>query len=478
VVVSMLTLKRCLGMYKDPSCNNAFGFSGIANPPLTALPQISCVLTRHMPNPPPPTPPQTPPTPPPGFNIDPGKCNNGGHAYFIVAPHQLPSHATLQTWELNIHLNMWLEGMQVVIDFPSLRHADHALHVSAVKPPDVAKLVAVTKHSAIIELLRTAARDFQFEALGDVESLEVVCDFSNIRLFPPPPVPNLIKERKPPENEYGKTISNGRNEHKEGDQGSMSRRAPPPPITPQRPQPPLLQSPPQISSKSGPSLLTLFLLGVLVVGVAAVLAQQHPEEVHCSCVSGRNLLASVRHRPVSHKLLRQAPYHGVASHESGVDFACGNGEEEDSGSTTIIIHEHRPMQPKPLAKAKQGALEDEAHPCPRGREGTRFVVRQGDSTLESILQLDDVQGLSEMQRLVSEACDRLGVDMQHGFRMLLIDTVGAAATVGKSCTMERIRSASQIELIPKRRINDGKKAPLARRKPHMHEPVPPQCTKV
>ena len=100
-------------------------------------------------------------------------CSAGGHSYFIVAPHQVPSQAALQTWELNVHLNVWLKGMHVIIDFPSLRHADHALHVNAVKPPDVAKLVEVTTHSAVFQLLDTAARDFQFEALGDVESGEL-----------------------------------------------------------------------------------------------------------------------------------------------------------------------------------------------------------------------------------------------------------------------------------------------------------------
>ena len=127
VELSTLPLKKCLGMYKDASCDNAFGFSGIAEPPLTALPRISCLLTQDLPKPPPPSPPVPPPKPPPGFNIDPGKCSAGGHSYFIVAPHQVPSQAALQTWELNVHLNLWLKGMHVIIDFPSLRHADHAL---------------------------------------------------------------------------------------------------------------------------------------------------------------------------------------------------------------------------------------------------------------------------------------------------------------------------------------------------------------
>ena len=85
VTLSMLPLKRCLGMYKDASCDNAFGFSAVAEPAMMQLPRISCLLTRNMPNPPPPTPPHPPPSPPPGFNIDPGKW---------------ASHGAFQAWTL------------------------------------------------------------------------------------------------------------------------------------------------------------------------------------------------------------------------------------------------------------------------------------------------------------------------------------------------------------------------------------------
>ena len=37
-VVSMLPLKRCLGLYKDPSCSNAFSFTLTAEPAVSALP--------------------------------------------------------------------------------------------------------------------------------------------------------------------------------------------------------------------------------------------------------------------------------------------------------------------------------------------------------------------------------------------------------------------------------------------------------
>ena len=173
VTVSLLPLKQCLGMYKDPSCNNAFGFTGVAEPPLRALPTVSCVLTRDLPMPPPPQPPMMPPSPPPGYAIDVSQCYLGGHAHFVVAPHKVSSTAALQTWVVNVHLNLWRAGMNVVLDFPGALHATHSLHVASVTPADVARLVSVTKHSAIVQLQETAARDFKFEALGDVDSVTV-----------------------------------------------------------------------------------------------------------------------------------------------------------------------------------------------------------------------------------------------------------------------------------------------------------------
>ena len=52
----------------------------------------------------------------------------GGHAHFVVAPHKVSSTAALQTWVVNVHLNLWRAGMNVVLDFPGALHATHSLH--------------------------------------------------------------------------------------------------------------------------------------------------------------------------------------------------------------------------------------------------------------------------------------------------------------------------------------------------------------
>ena len=155
---------------------------------------MSCVLTRDLPMPPPPQPPMMPPSPPPGYAIDVSQCYLGGHAHFVVAPHKVSSTAALQTWVVNVHLNLWRAGMNVVLDFPGALHATHSLHVASVTPADVARAVSVTKHSAIVQLQETAARDFKFEALGDVDSVTVVCDIDGGRP-PPPPHPAVVDQR-------------------------------------------------------------------------------------------------------------------------------------------------------------------------------------------------------------------------------------------------------------------------------------------
>ena len=508
VVLSMLALKKCLGMYKDASCDNAFGFSGIADPPLVHLPRISCLLTRTMPKPPPPASPSPPPSPPPGFVIDPGRCPGGGQTYFIVAPHQLASQAALQTWELNIHLNKWYNGMHVIIDFPSLRLAEHALHVNAVKPPEVAKLISVTKHSAIIELLETAARDFQFEALGDVESLEVMCDLSGVRPFPPPPPPSADDEGedRSSEGKYGEQ-STGLDPDdptyvpdEESYEPSLNGQGPTPPSPPPRALPePMPPTPPPPSSGQGFSPLRIILIGVFLVGVAALAAQQNPTEAakvaqrllllraRCSRTPlGRKLHALLSQHPVGRKLLLlEARHIGMANFGPSTDLELGDVLVGDDGPPNALLDKH--PRPKPRSKTKgkaqkaagqfdaagreaeplqssngeAAAAEEEIDPVDdwpqvtTSSEGTRFVVRLGASALESVLHLEDAQDLKELMTLVSQACDHLGVDMTHGFRMLLVDEDGTTTTVGKSCTMDRIRKAKQIELVPKPQ-KDGK----------------------
>ena len=184
--------------------------------------------------------------------------------------------------------------------------------------------------------------------------------------------------------------------------------------------------------------------------------------------------------PIGRKLLLiEARYLGVSSFGPSTDLELVDVLVDDDGPPKALLDKHPRPKPrsKPKAKAqkaagREDAAKREAEPLqsPNGEaaateeeidpmddwpqvtassEGTRFVVRLGASASEGVLHLDDAQDLKELMTLVSQACDHLGVDMTRGFRMQLVDEDGTTTTVGKSCTMERVRSAKQIELVPK-----------------------------
>ena len=277
-VVSLLPLKHCLGMYKDASCDNSFGFSAVVTPSINAIPRISCLLTRDMPAPPPPSPPGPPPAPPPGYVIDPNLCYLGGTSHYVVAPHKVAAQAALQTWVVAVHLNSWHAGLRVVLDFPGVMHAEHGLHVHSVYPAEVARLVSVTRHSAIVELLPTAARDFRFEALGDVDEVRVVCDIGDAR---PPPPPPPVPPHSPPavegfdDNAQGVQLTEGTRQDRATQNAANPNaieglRLPPPASSP--PPPP----PPPVPTESKPWGLIISVALLAYIGYHAMQAQKDP----------------------------------------------------------------------------------------------------------------------------------------------------------------------------------------------------------
>jgi len=347
-VISLLALKHCLGMYKDASCNNAFGFSAVVTPALTVTPEISCLLTRHMPAPPPPHPPRPPPLPPPGFVIDPNLCYLGGSAHFAVAPHKVASQAALQTWVVEVHLNDWLPGLRVVLDFPGVTHAEHGLHVSTVMPAEVVRLVSVTRHSAIVELLPTASHDFTFEALGDVDDVRIVCDVGDARP-PPPPPPSPPKS---PSSTTSSTSPSSMDIPSRSDSGRATQPAenvgaieggqlpPPPPV-----RSPLL-SPPEGPKESGPWGLLVSVGLVVFIAYHAKHAWNDPQPylrklaeairwartTAAKSPQGRKVLAKVSINPVGRYLFKlEASQLVIANKAKGLRAADG---DEDAAPTS------------------------------------------------------------------------------------------------------------------------------------------------
>ena len=381
--VTLLPLKHCLGMYKDTSCNNAFGFSAVLSPSLRALPKISCLLTRSMPTPPPPSPPFPPPSPPPGFIIDRNLCYLGGRAHFVVAPHKVASKAALQTWVVAVHLDDWLGGLRVVLDFPGVVHAEHGLHVAAVSPGEVVRLVSVTRHSAIVELLPTAARDFRFEALGDVDEVRVVCDIGDARPPPPPPPlpPAVPVELSAPDGASG--TGTMRMDASRSAQNTQQQQQQPLPLSgviqgqhdPPPPPPPPPVPAPVAPRESGPWGFVISVALLLYLGYHAKEAHSNPgpymvlaaEKVRwvrqklASTPRGRRILMKITGSAVGAMLMRLEARHlglpGSADHSMPVS---GQGVSPTKSCQEEAPRRAAPPKPKPKALRQGAALEKES----------------------------------------------------------------------------------------------------------------------
>ena len=518
-VVSLLPLKHCLGMYKDASCDNSFAFSAVVTPSLRALPRISCLLTRDMPAPPPPSPPNPPPTPPPGYVIDPNLCYLGGTSHYIVAPHKVAAQAALQTWVVAVHLNQWLAGLRVVLDFPGVMHAEHGLHVHSVYPAEVARLVSVTRHSAIVELLPTAARDFRFEALGDVDEVRVVCDIGDAR--PPPPPPPTPPTIPPGDSDHGVNLqSESRSTSVTTDGTIVGQKDQPPPPLPPPPPPP----PPPTESKPWGLIISVALL--LFVGYHAKEAQKDPkpymikmaEYIRAARISatktplGRKILMKVSMSSIGAQIIAiEARYLGLpgSSSSSGIQMApadskaltvsaggkLGKAKSKKKGGRKQDDDDEEQVEPlvgQPTidgfddddddddeeedaadVENTRGGIgqldmdeEDSFDSLPPKRNAlvtppaskpfksssgkSELIINAGGVTKRREIDLRSVSDMGDLQRLVADVCQKLGTDMSAGgLRMQYTDSRGQTLTVSRSTTIEGIRAAKTLLLVPK-----------------------------
>lgn len=523
-VVSLLPLKHCLGMYKDASCNNAFGFSANVVPSLDVLPEISCLLTRHMPTPPPPRPPAAPPLPPPGFLIDHNLCYLGGSAHFSVPPHKVASQAALQTWVVDVHLNSWLPGLRVVLDFPGVTHAEHGLHVSSVSPAEVARLVSVTRHSAIVELMPTAARDFTFEALGDVDEVRIVCDVGDARPSPPPPP---LPPRSPAADGDGTAAGmqgGARNEASRATQPAAIQGELLPPPPPLRSPPPPPPEGPKESSSWG-----FYISVALVVFIAyhAKHAWNDPKPYLRKAAEGirwarteagkspqgRKVLAKVALNPVGQYLFKlEASQLAIAATKAkGLRAASDPDAEADGADGLPKISKAKAAKAakdkkkcgKALDDAEEEQLvggslgfddsEEEDGPPPGGARGhdddddiefgepaaeeeeeempakttTTIVIKIGSKERRKEMDLRGVRDMAALQVVVAKICKSIGADIKNGLRMQYTDAAGRVMTVRGSSSIREICGAQALTLLPKEAASSSRPAAPApsRKKP-------------
>ena len=508
-VVSLLPLKHCLGMYKDASCDNSFSFSAVVTPSMRALPRISCLLTRDMPAPPPPSPPGPPPSPPPGYVIDPNLCYLGGTSHYVVAPHKVAAQAALQTWVVAVHLNSWKAGLRIVLDFPGVMHAEHGLHVHSVYPAEVARLVSVTRHSAIVELLPTAARDFRFEALGDVEEVRVVCDIGDAR---PPPPPPPAPPTSPPDQSV--TIIDG--VKREGEArtdrstqvgpGAIEGQHDPPPVMSPPPPPP-----PPVPTESKPWGLFISVALLAFIGYHAQQAQKDPTAYMTKAAEYvRSARMQATKTPVGRKMLMKVSTSSIGAQILQIEArylglpGSGNAANAPSAANALTIPaagkvvkakkgrkaEEDEEQQEPLVGQPQiegfgddddddddddhDAVEEQslsapAFPPPREprvdppspakvrSDKIELIVKVGGVSKRRDVDLSSVNDMGGLQRLVATVCKRLGTDMSSGgLRMQYTDAHGQTVTVSRSTTIETLRSAKALLLLPKENANARK----------------------
>ena len=375
-----------------------------------------------------------------------------------------------------------------MLDFPGVMHAEHGLHVHSVSPPEVARLVSVTRHSAVVELLQTAARDFRFEALGDVDEVRVVCDIGDARPPPPPPPmppllpPDAFDHRSTQGAEGAVTLQGGggADTHHliEGQNDPPPSLAPPPP-----PPPPAAQE-----SHNWGLIISVCLM--LYVGYHAKEAQKDPEPYMIKTAenvrwlrttlaghpAGRKLLLKVMASFVGQQLMQlEARYLGLPG--SGATAAAtmppaSTGAPKPKTKKTRANDEEvqEPLVGQPTIDGfdddddddgdGDGSDSDEGDSLVDfGEKGsppdaspmkTEFVVKSGGATRRRKVDLRGVRDMASLQAFVAKTCNSLGVDpATGGLRMQFVDAGGVTRTVSRSTQIEDVCNARELLMVPK-----------------------------
>ena len=173
---------------------SCFGFD--SSPMFHSMPMISCTPVLPFPPPPPPSPPAPPPAPPPYLQTERGDCFLGGRVEFVTTPSSTPG--TL--WEVSVHLDRWLMGSQLTLDFFGEQLRAHPLRIASFQPDGTVLQVGLTYHSVMLELRNAPVHEFTMQAYGLPEGLgRLACCCAEMPSPPPPPPSPPPDPRPPPE---------------------------------------------------------------------------------------------------------------------------------------------------------------------------------------------------------------------------------------------------------------------------------------
>ena len=95
---------------------------------------------------------------------------------------------------------------------------------------------------------------------------------------------------------------------------------------------------------------------------------------------------------------------------------------------------------------------------------SELIISAGGTTKRRNIDLRSVRDMADLQRLVADVCEKLDTDMSSGgLRMQYTDARGQTLTVSRSTTIESIRAAESLLLVPKESSGGSGKATRSER---------------
>lgn len=123
----------------------------------------------------------------------------------------------------------------------------------------------------------------------------------------------------------------------------------------------------------------------------------------------------------------------------------GGGDKRGDGSDDDF-------ELKPPTPAKPARVA----PTPKASGTVQLVIKIGGPTKRREIDLRRVKDMAGLQGLIASECKALGLEMPSGgLRMQYTDSRGQLVTVSRSTTIDSIRSANELTMLPKEAKSGG-----------------------
>jgi len=366
---------------------SCFGFD--STPPFHTLPIISCIPSQPFPPPPPPSAPSPPPAPPPYMVTERSDCFLGGRVTYVTTPGNTPG--TL--WEVNVHMERWLVGAQLTLNFFGDHLRAHPLRIASFQPSDAILQVAATYHSVVLELRNSPVHEFNIQAYGLSDGLgKIACCCADMPSPPPPPPTPPPNPRPPPEFPRVPPSPVGISESEWG-RGIIGATAVSPPAPP-----PFRNTATQTDKGSTTATAAAAILGL---GIAGYL--------------GMRLVSHIKDQA-------RDPRRKLPPLAKGVHLAGG-----------------RPM---PIPNAEQGTSDEE-------EATTKLHIEVSPEERCALrISMGSITNMGDLQELVAEVCEEAGYKQLDDLVMAYKRPDGEFATVTRSVTVDMLKESPALRLAP------------------------------